>query len=69
MKKKANLVEANVPLQTDWISQCGVCEENFLIRDDAEPGNPYPHGSFCPDCKESGLIAPGVLHWKRRNDK
>jgi hypothetical protein len=51
----------------DWVSTCGVCGEFFAVRsEDAPEGNPFPHGTFCPDCQAKGLVAPGVLHWQPR---
>lgn len=52
----------------DWVAECGVCDGNFALRADDSEDNPAPHGSFCPDCRALGLIAPGVLHWKLRKE-
>jgi len=51
---------------SDWVATCGVCEGNFVIHEDGSDKNPYPHGSFCPDCRAKRLMAPGVLNWHRR---
>jgi MinD superfamily P-loop ATPase len=69
-------VDKNIPaitaaLDDDWVSECGVCNSPFAIRasdcDDNE--NPFPHGTFCPDCRARGLKAPGVLHWSKRREQ
>ena len=65
------LEQADIPKVTnirddDWVAECGVDGANFVIACDGSGQNPAPHGSFCPDCRARGLIAPGVLHWHRR---
>jgi hypothetical protein len=50
-----------------WIAQCGVCLAYFESKIKSED-NPHPYGAFCPQCKERGLIAPGVLHFKPENN-
>ncbi len=63
-----DLPQIRTALPDDWVATCGVCEARFAIRAaDVPEGNPYPHGSFCPDCRERRLMAPGVLNWFRRS--
>jgi hypothetical protein len=50
----------------DWVATCGVCDACFAVTAEASPENPSPSGSFCPDCQENRLKAPGVLHWRKR---
>lgn len=66
--KRRELPTVREPQADDWVAECGVCEGQFAIRAADSPENPAPTGSFCPDCKQSRLIAPGVLHWRRRLD-
>lgn len=44
-----------------WNARCGVCGMGWTVR---QTPNPSPHGSFCPNCRNNKLSAPGVLHWK-----
>lgn len=54
----------------DWVSCCGVCYARFAVKaGDTPNGNPYPHGCFCPDCRDGRLMAPGVLHWGQRGER
>lgn len=48
--------------QTTWRAVCGVDGSAWKVDGVAE--NPAPTGSFCPDCRERRMMAPGVLHWK-----
>lgn len=57
----------NTQLPDDWVAACGVCHLSFLVRAHDSPDNPGPHGTFCPGCQGKKFIAPGVLHWKRRD--
>lgn len=50
----------------DWVADCGVCEANFVVSAEDSPEIPSQSGSFCPDCRNTRLIAPGVLNWHRR---
>lgn len=45
-----------------WRNQCGVCDGVF-DHPEALAENPYPNGTFCPQCQRRGLKAPGVLHF------
>lgn len=47
----------------DWVARCGVCNGEFVVPNQED--NPAPTGSFCPDCRNNKLKAPGVLNWKR----
>ena len=64
--KLADLRQATTARPDDWVSECGVCEGNFLIRAEDLSEQPSESGTFCPDCRANGAIAPGVLHWTRR---
>lgn len=48
-----------------WRATCGVCEASWKVEGEE---NPAPTGSFCPDCKKAGRMAPGVLNWKPDSD-
>lgn len=64
---QAALREMTIGLPDDWIAECLICNGDFAIRHEDSPDNPSPSGTFCPDCKARGRIAPGVLHWHRRS--
>lgn len=57
-----DLIEMVVEKATTWRATCGVDGSHWMVKDAAE--NPAPTGSFCPDCRERKMTAPGVLHWK-----
>lgn len=63
---QADIPKIAAPRDDDWVAVCGVCEGSFVVAKADNEANPAPHGSFCPDCKERRLIAPGVLHWHPR---
>lgn len=72
MSRMDMLVIADIPKikvirDDDWVATCGVCEGSFVIEKADSADNPSLSGSFCPDCKERRLIAPGVLHWSPRS--
>ena len=46
-----------------WEADCGVCGSTFGWPLD-EQDDPPKHGVFCPQCRENGLSAPGVLHFE-----
>lgn len=64
--QRTEMPKIDAALPDDWVSECGVCEGNFVVRAADSEANPGPHGTFCPDCKATGLKAPGVLHWHKR---
>lgn len=66
---KADLPQMTEGMPDDWTATCGVCIADFAVRKSDSENNPAPHGSFCPDCRQRGLIAPGVLHWNPRSDR
>jgi hypothetical protein len=65
---RANLREMRDPLSNDWVATCGVCNSDFSVRASDSPNIPSKSGTFCPDCRARGLMAPGVLHWKLRHE-
>ena len=66
MSIKAEMPAITEALDDDWVAECGVCSADFVVRASDSLENPQPHGGFCPDCRARRLIAPGVLHWRRR---
>jgi hypothetical protein len=54
-------------LPDDWVSTCMICDGDFAVRLEESPENPSKSGTFCPDCRARGRIAPGVLHWRPRH--
>ena len=69
---KPELLQPVSPEIEMWRAQCGVCDAKWKVDKDesgrtltAEPAdNPGPHGTFCPDCRGRGMMAPGVLNWR-----
>lgn len=51
------------PGKLTWRATCGVDGSRWIaeMKDDSKPP---PGGSFCPDCQERKMVAPGVLNWK-----
>jgi hypothetical protein len=47
-----------------WRAVCGVCSAAWRATMKDNDAVDVP-SSFCPSCQRNGLIAPGVLHWKR----
>lgn len=45
---------------TIWRGSCGVC--NTLYQH-PENSREKPNATFCPDCRERGMMAPGVVNW------
>lgn len=64
---KAALPEITEGRSDDWVARCGVCLSAFAIQNADCQDHPAPNGSFCPDCKARGLMAPGVLNWHIRD--
>lgn len=66
---QADLEVCKSPRDDDWVASCGVCYGNFVLLARTYPDNPSASGTFCPDCRARKLIAPGVLHWKKRGSE
>jgi len=43
----------------EWQARCHVCGTSWTCESDSNPG-----ASFCEDCRERQIVAPGVLNWK-----
>jgi hypothetical protein len=43
-----------------WRAQCGVCYSSWVGESEECPSE---SGTFCPNCRDKGLMAPGVLNW------
>lgn len=44
-----------------WRAICGVCSAGWKAG--PMETNPAPNGSFCPDCQDKKMMAPGILNW------
>lgn len=45
----------------EWEAKCHVCGSQWTCET-SDDDNPGP--TFCEECRERGLLAPGVLNWK-----
>ncbi len=45
-----------------WRGNCGVCNTQYQYP---EYPKERPNATFCPECRKTGMMAPGVVNWSK----
>lgn len=52
------------PQDIEYKGTCGVCSFGWKMN---APSEPKPNATFCPNCRSTGMMAPGVINWRPKD--
>lgn len=68
-ERPGQLRQADVSGGPSWYrAVCGVCNQGW-VAEIPPNADALRAGTFCPDCRREGRMAPGVLNWELDLDR